>query len=83
MNFGGTPQMAKGRIVTQPTRAIIGDDGPEAVVPLDNPGAHVTPGMFSQHRYRAMTGPSMLHHPMRPMAPASLDPQMNNHKYGR
>jgi hypothetical protein len=33
-----TPQMAKGGIVDRPTRAIIGEKGPEAVIPLSNLG---------------------------------------------
>lgn len=70
--------MAKGGIITHPTKAIIGENGPEAVIPLDNPEANITPGMFSPHRYRPMTGPAMTHHPIRPLAPASLDPQMKH-----
>ncbi len=41
------PQLAKGGIVNSPTLALIGEDGPEAVVPLSrkhNPGG-VMPGM--------------------------------------
>lgn len=35
--FGGdTPEMAVGGIVTAPTRALIGENGPEAVLPLEN-----------------------------------------------
>jgi hypothetical protein len=33
-----TPQMAKGGIVTKPTKAIIGEKGPEAVIPLSKLG---------------------------------------------
>lgn len=33
-----TPQLAKGGIVTKPTRAIIGEKGPEAVIPLSKLG---------------------------------------------
>ncbi len=33
------PQFAEGGVVTQPTVAMIGEQGPEAVVPLDNPAA--------------------------------------------
>jgi phage-related protein len=43
------PQLAKGGIVNRPTLALIGEDGPEAVVPLSkkhNPGG-VMPGMGS------------------------------------
>ena len=76
----GAPQqqaMARGGIVTHPTRAILGENGPEAVIPLDNPNANVTAGMFSPRRYRANTGPSSLNHPLPPMAPAPLDPSMH------
>ncbi len=41
-NQGGgnqIPQFAEGGIVTQPTVAMIGEKGPEAVVPLDDPAA--------------------------------------------
>ena len=33
----GLPQMAAGGIVTRPTVALIGESGPEMVVPLDQP----------------------------------------------
>lgn len=39
-NSGGgnqVPRLAEGGVVTQPTVAMIGEAGPEAVVPLDNP----------------------------------------------
>lgn len=41
---GGIPRMAKGGIVSSPTLALIGEAGPEAVVPLDrmNTGGGVT-----------------------------------------
>lgn len=67
------PAMAKGGVVDKPTVALLGEHGPEAVVPLNNPNAKVTPGMFSHHRYRPQTGKGMVHGPMRPMAPAALD----------
>lgn len=35
----GIPRMAEGGVVTQPTVAMIGEKGPEAVVPLDDPAA--------------------------------------------
>ena len=40
-NFGGIniPGFAKGGIVTRPTLAMIGENGPEAVVPLSGPNA--------------------------------------------
>lgn len=47
--------MAQGKIVTSPTRAIIGERGPEAVVPLnDNPQNRVTPAILNSltPRYR-------------------------------
>lgn len=83
MNFGGAPQMKSGQIVTKPTRAIIGEHGPEAVVPLDgHAGSRITPGMMGNlmpKRYDA-TGPTALHGPMRPMKPAITDPKMSNWK---
>jgi len=33
---GGVPAMASGGIVTDPTLALIGEQGPEAVIPLRN-----------------------------------------------
>jgi phage-related protein len=47
INAPDIPQLAKGGIVNSPTLALIGEDGPEAVVPLSrkhNPGG-VMPGM--------------------------------------
>jgi hypothetical protein len=39
--------MARGGIVTKPTNALLGDDGPEAVVPLSGtPGAKVSPAIL-------------------------------------
>lgn len=37
-NIGAPRQMANGGIVTHPQRALIGEAGPEAVIPLDNSG---------------------------------------------
>jgi hypothetical protein len=37
-NLGGIPAMAEGGIVTKPTLALIGEAGPEAVVPLSKMG---------------------------------------------
>lgn len=47
--------MAKGSIVTRPTVAMLGDKGPEAVVPLNNkPGNKVKPSMlFGRRAYGA------------------------------
>lgn len=74
---GGDPMMARGGIVTKPTRVLLGEDGPEAVVPLSgNPDAKLTPGMMQTRRYR-MTGPAMTHHPMGSMPPAMMDPHMH------
>lgn len=47
INPANIPHLAKGGLVTSPTLALIGEDGPEAVVPLSkkhNPGG-VMPGM--------------------------------------
>ena len=38
-NLGGIPAMAEGGIVTKPTLALIGEAGPEAVVPLSKMGS--------------------------------------------
>ena len=42
MNFGNLPQLADGGIVNQPTIAMIGEAGAEAVVPLDRMGGFGT-----------------------------------------
>lgn len=42
MNFGNLPMMADGGIVNQPTIAMIGEAGAEAVVPLDRMGGFGT-----------------------------------------
>jgi hypothetical protein len=64
---GLTPElMASGRLVTSPTVAMIGEKGPEAVVPLNNNpmnkvsglNATMLPGVRS--RYRHVTGPNAL-----------------------
>lgn len=39
MNFGGMIAMATGGIVNSPTAALIGEAGPEAVIPLDRMGS--------------------------------------------
>jgi hypothetical protein len=42
------PMLADGGVVTKPTMAVVGEDGPEAVVPLGNrPGAKVRPSAMS------------------------------------
>lgn len=48
-NAGGA--MAEGGIVTQPTIALIGEAGPEAVVPLSNLGAGGTSGGITMNVY--------------------------------
>jgi hypothetical protein len=76
------PQMAHGGIVNKPTRAIIGENGPEAVIPLDgHAGSKMTPGMMPR-RYNP-TGETELRGPMRPMQPASLDPHMKQSNWKR
>lgn len=43
--------MADGGIVTKPTQVVLGECGPEAVVPLtDRPNAKLTPGMIERYR---------------------------------
>ena len=56
ITISGTPPkpFAKGGIVTKPTNAIIGEAGPEAVVPLQ--GVH--PGVIAA-LHRAMNGPAL------------------------
>lgn len=46
-----TPQMAMGGIVTQPTYALIGEAGPEAVIPLS--GAFRAPEVVTRRRKRS------------------------------
>jgi hypothetical protein len=58
-----------GKMVTQPTLAMVGEKGPEAVVPLtDQPGAKVTPGMLGGMP-RTRWG-----HPMGPNAAKRMSP---------
>ena len=55
-NSGGgnqIPQFAEGGVVTQPTVAMIGEKGPEAVVPLDNPAAAQQAADVAAARVRA------------------------------
>ena len=40
--YGGQTEMAKGGIVTRPTNAIIGEKGPEAVIPLGQHGGYAS-----------------------------------------
>lgn len=74
---GAMDAMATGGMVTKPTIAMLGEHGPEAVVPLNNPSAKITPGMLpmQKQRYRPMTGPQSVHGPMRPLAPSPVNAQ--------
>ena len=62
----GMDAFAGGKLVTQPTVAMLGEKGPEAVVPLNSaPGQKVTPGMLGggiRTRFRHPTGPNALRH---------------------
>ena len=44
--MGGIPEMASGGIVTKPTLAMVGEAGPEAVVPLNNMALAGTGGIY-------------------------------------
>ncbi len=78
MNFGNSGNtanpMRRGGIVTKPTRAIIGEDGPEVVIPLSGDAdAKITPGQIAgigaaTPRVRNVTGTHSLHNPLRPMS---------------
>lgn len=71
MNFGQPQAMADGAVVTEPTLAVLGEDGAEAVVPMSgNPNAKVTPGMV-QPRDTFQTGPSSLGQPLHDLPPTS------------
>lgn len=50
-NIEDTPQLAMGGIVTQPTYALIGEAGPEAVIPLSSP--FVAPSVVTSRRKRS------------------------------
>src|SRR6185369_1189463 len=55
-------RMADGGIVDKPTTALLGEDGPEMVVPLNRrPGAKVSPANLPAQRppHRPMVGPAM------------------------
>lgn len=43
--FGGLAGFASGGIVTGPTRALVGEAGPEAIIPLDRPLSQVDPSV--------------------------------------
>lgn len=72
--------MGQGKMVTQPTLAMVGDKGPEAVVPLtDQPGAKVTPGMLGgmpRTRWNHPMGPNAANKmsPVRGMLPVKPNP---------
>ena len=53
------PRLAQGGIVTKPTLALIGESGPEAVIPLgasQTPGRSTTSHTTSNHRFRTRRG---------------------------
>lgn len=60
--LGSLAMLARGKIVTKPTVAILGESGPEKVVPLNaNPENRVLPGPLgikAHTRYRHLTGPN-------------------------
>lgn len=69
---GGMDAFAGGKIVTKPTTALVGDQGPEAIIPLNpKPGQKTSPGMLggSRARFRHVTGPGAL----RTLAPVRAD----------
>jgi hypothetical protein len=57
----GFDMFGSGKMVTEPTLAMVGDKGPEAVVPLtDQPGSKTSPGMLGgapRTRWRHPLGP--------------------------
>lgn len=60
---GGMDAFAGGKIVTKPTAALVGDQGPEAIIPLNpKPGQKTSPGMLGgqRARFRHVTGPNAL-----------------------
>ncbi len=85
-SFDSPDMMGDGGIVTKPTKVLLGEKGPEMVVPLSQrENAKVTPGMldgkFSQlassikSRYRQPQGPAGQHPPLRnnlPLVPSRL-----------
>jgi hypothetical protein len=84
MRFGQPQAMADGDVVTEPTLAMLGEDGPEAVVPMGgNPDATITPGMM-QPRDTFDTGPSSLGKPLHSLPPTSgpMGPQRKFPRYG-
>jgi hypothetical protein len=56
------PQFAQGGVVTQPTVAMIGEQGPEAVVPLDNPAAAQQAADVAAQRVRAPYAKALAQH---------------------
>jgi hypothetical protein len=62
--------MAAGKIVTQPTNAVLGEKGPEAVVPLETqPGMKTGSGILGQGNLRTRWS-----HPKGPVASARVKP---------
>lgn len=76
MRFGAPPTaMEDGQMVTEPTLAMLGENGPEAVVPMSgNPNAKITPGMM-QPRDTFNTGESSLGKPLHSLPPTSRFPR--------
>ncbi len=71
-SYDSPDMMADGGIVTKPTKVLLGEKGPEAVVPLtDRPNAKLTPGMMPalRNRYRRPTGPAGAHGPIKGDSP--------------
>lgn len=69
---GGDQMMADGGIVSTPTRAVLGERGPEAVIPL-NPtaNARLHPTGFLKARYQRPVGPASAPGPIRSALPMS------------
>jgi hypothetical protein len=81
MRFGNPSAMQDGQMVTKPTLALIGEDGPEAVVPLDgHAGSKLTPSMM-QPRDTFQTGTSSLGKPMHSLPPTD-GPMSRFKRYG-
>jgi len=62
---GSVEPMAAGKLVTTPTVAMLGENGPEAVVPMNGaPGNHTGAGMLGaggiRARYRHVQGPNAI-----------------------
>jgi hypothetical protein len=69
---GQNDQMAQGGIVTQPTKAVLGENGPEAVIPMSpTANAKLHPTGFLKARYQRPTGPALAPGPMKSALPMS------------